>query len=137
MESLWEVRRRYLCTSPLVVALDCPDAHSVSHVTGCLDLDLVQGRVGIPKDRVSGFQSFEAPDPALWTSYGYAVINVDARGIFKSEGDIRLAETNPYTYLPFLTRTQMARFCGRERRPRYYRIRRHIPVVKWACCIDR
>jgi hypothetical protein len=31
---------------------------------------------------VSGFQSFEAFDPAEWVTHGYAVVNVDARGVF-------------------------------------------------------
>jgi predicted acyl esterase len=56
---------------------------------GFFDVSLVQNRDGVPLDRVSGFQSFEAPDPALWTALGYAVINVDARGIFKSGGNHR------------------------------------------------
>ncbi|EXJ67439.1 uncharacterized protein A1O5_09452 [Cladophialophora psammophila CBS 110553] len=62
----------------------------VSHSrAGFLGLDLVPGRVGIPKSMLSGFESFEAPDPAEWTAHGYAVVNVDARGIFKSEGNQR------------------------------------------------
>jgi predicted acyl esterase len=37
----------------------------------------------------SGFEDFEGPDPAEWTSHGYAVINIDARGVFKSQGNLR------------------------------------------------
>lgn len=51
-----------------------------------LDLDVLEGRAGIPLDMVSGFQSFEAFDPAEWTRHGYAVVNVDAQGIFSSDG---------------------------------------------------
>ncbi|GKZ85789.1 hypothetical protein AnigIFM56816_011760 [Aspergillus niger] len=50
-------------------------------------LDLIQGRDGIPVDRLSGFECFEGPDPAEWNVHGYAVAQVDARGIFHSEGD--------------------------------------------------
>jgi hypothetical protein len=57
--------------------------------TGFLSLDLVPGRVGVPESALSGFESFEAPDPAEWTAYGYAVVNVDARGIMKSGGNHR------------------------------------------------
>jgi hypothetical protein len=31
---------------------------------------------------------FEGPDPGYWCSHGYAVVNVDVRGAFSSEGDI-------------------------------------------------
>ena len=43
---------------------------------------------GVPPEDVSGLQKFEGPDPAYWCNHGYAVINVDARGSFYSEGDI-------------------------------------------------
>lgn len=56
---------------------------------GYFDVSMIPRRDGIPRSKVSGFQSFEAPDPAVWTGLGYAVANVDARGIFKSEGQHR------------------------------------------------
>ena len=43
---------------------------------------------GVDPGAVSGLQKFEGPDPAYWCNHGYAVINVDARGSFYSEGDI-------------------------------------------------
>ncbi|KAK0454523.1 Alpha/Beta hydrolase protein [Armillaria borealis] len=43
---------------------------------------------GIAHDRTSGYEKFEAPDPAEWCERGYAIINVDARGAGNSEGDI-------------------------------------------------
>ncbi|KAL3447831.1 Alpha/Beta hydrolase protein [Aspergillus insuetus] len=55
--------------------------------TGMFSLDLIQGRDGIPLDRLSGFECFEGPDPAEWNAHGYAVAQVDARGIFHSEGN--------------------------------------------------
>ncbi len=57
--------------------------------TGFFGLHLVPGRVGIPKSMLSGYEKFEAPDPAEWVQHGYAIVNIDARGTFKSEGDIR------------------------------------------------
>ncbi|KAJ9615768.1 hypothetical protein H2200_001845 [Cladophialophora chaetospira] len=54
--------------------------------TGFLSLDVVPGRVGVPESALSGLESFEAPDPAEWTAHGYAVVNVDARGIMRWNG---------------------------------------------------
>ncbi|KAJ5758395.1 Alpha/Beta hydrolase protein, partial [Penicillium odoratum] len=61
------------------VSYECPE--------GMFDLDLVQGRDGIPREMLSGFQCFEGPDPAEWNYHEYAVAQVDARGIFKSQGN--------------------------------------------------
>lgn len=44
------------------------------------------GNMGIPYDRLSGFEKFEGPDPAEWTARGYAVVNVDSRGSWDSQG---------------------------------------------------
>lgn len=55
--------------------------------TGSQDYDnMAPFRVGIPKERTSGYEKFEAPDPAEWSERGYAVINVDARGAGHSDG---------------------------------------------------
>lgn len=43
---------------------------------------------GVPTRRASGYEKFEAPDPAEWYERGYAIINVDARGAGMSEGNI-------------------------------------------------
>jgi predicted acyl esterase len=43
---------------------------------------------GVAPGAVSGLQKFEGADPAYWCNHGYAVINVDSRGSFYSEGDI-------------------------------------------------
>ncbi|KAE8422997.1 alpha/beta-hydrolase [Aspergillus pseudocaelatus] len=56
---------------------------------GHFRLDIVPGRVGVPQNRLSGFEKFEAPDPAEWTARGYAIVNVDPRGVYDSDGDIR------------------------------------------------
>lgn len=42
--------------------------------------------LGIPENRLSGLEKFEAPDPADWCPRGYAIINVDSRGSGDSEG---------------------------------------------------
>ena len=43
--------------------------------------------LGVPQGTLSNMCMFEGPDPAYWCKQGYAVINVDARGIGNSEGD--------------------------------------------------
>jgi uncharacterized protein len=45
-------------------------------------------RFGIRRSAVSGLQSWEGNDPGYWCAAGYAVVQVDARGAFDSEGDI-------------------------------------------------
>lgn len=47
----------------------------------------VFGLVGLPNSTVSGLEKFEGPDPAYWVAHGYAICNVDHRGIDRSEGD--------------------------------------------------
>ena len=42
--------------------------------------------LGMGRYRVSEATPFEAPDPAYWVENGYAVVHVDLRGCFKSEG---------------------------------------------------
>jgi predicted acyl esterase len=58
--------------------------------TGAQNYDfMAPHRAGIAKDRTSGYEKFEAPDPAEWCGErGYAIINVDARGAGHSEGFI-------------------------------------------------
>ncbi|KAK9419537.1 putative Alpha/Beta hydrolase protein [Seiridium unicorne] len=45
-------------------------------------------RCGVPLEKTSGYEKFEAPDPADWCARGYAIINIDARGAGDSDGDI-------------------------------------------------
>jgi uncharacterized protein len=42
---------------------------------------------GVDPAWISGYAGFEAPDPLYWTRHGYAVANVDPRGMWHSEGD--------------------------------------------------
>ena len=57
--------------------------------TGFFDLNLAPGRVGILQSMLSGYEKFEAPDPAEWVGRGYAIVNIDTRGTFDSDGNIR------------------------------------------------
>lgn len=43
--------------------------------------------MGVPPHTVSEMSKFEAADPGYWCRHGYAVANVDPRGIGHSEGD--------------------------------------------------
>lgn len=45
-------------------------------------------RMGIPYEELSGYKSFEGPNPVEWCRRGYAVISPDARGIMNSEGNV-------------------------------------------------
>jgi uncharacterized protein len=42
---------------------------------------------GVDPAWISKYAGFEAPDPLYWTRHGYAVINVDPRGTWNSQGD--------------------------------------------------
>lgn len=47
-------------------------------------------QMGVPPGTVSAMSKFESADPAYWCHQGYAVANVDPRGIGHSEGDHNL-----------------------------------------------
>ncbi|KAJ9255176.1 hypothetical protein DTO195F2_6392 [Paecilomyces variotii] len=51
-------------------------------------LDDFPFRAGVPKHWLSGLQKWEGPDPAFWCAEGYAVVNIDTRGAYTSEGDL-------------------------------------------------
>lgn len=51
-------------------------------------LDDVPMRSGVPQSMTSGLEKFEAPDPAYWCARGYAVVNPDKRGAYRSEGNL-------------------------------------------------
>lgn len=58
-----------------------------------IDLDTISGwmnnptRFGVPRSATSGLETWEGTDPAFWVNSGYAVVNVDARGVGMSGGD--------------------------------------------------
>lgn len=45
-------------------------------------------RAGIPQRMLSGLEKFEGPDPAWWCPQGYAIVQPDIRGAYRSEGDL-------------------------------------------------
>lgn len=49
--------------------------------------------MGVPPGTVSRMSKFESPDPGYWCHQGYAVANVDPRGVGHSEGDINMFGT--------------------------------------------
>lgn len=51
-------------------------------------LDDVPMRAGVLQSMTSGLEKFEAPDPAYWCARGYAVVNPDKRGAYRSEGNL-------------------------------------------------
>ncbi len=53
----------------------------------CADVDTEWQTYGVPYGSHSNFAKFEGPDPLYWCHHGYAIINVDPRGINNSEGD--------------------------------------------------
>jgi predicted acyl esterase len=53
---------------------------------GNTQLDEFPFRAGVACSRLSGLQKWEAPDPAWWCERGYAIVNVDTRGAFSSQG---------------------------------------------------
>ncbi|MET0391033.1 MAG: CocE/NonD family hydrolase [Polyangiales bacterium] len=46
------------------------------------------GPTSVPPDRYSGVAKFEGPDAAFWVCRGYAIVNVDVRGSFRSGGKV-------------------------------------------------
>lgn len=40
-------------------------------------------------EEVSGLQAWSGPDPAVWVQHGYAIVNIDPRGVYMSEGTVQ------------------------------------------------
>ena len=70
--------------------------------------------MGVPPGTVSNMAKFESCDPAYWCRKGYAIVNVDPRGIGHSEGDHHLFGTQDgrdgYDFIEWLA-TQ--HWCGK------------------------
>ncbi|MCL2376470.1 MAG: CocE/NonD family hydrolase [Defluviitaleaceae bacterium] len=49
--------------------------------------------MGVPPGTVSTMAKFESADPGYWCHHGYAVANVDPRGVGYSEGDVSMFGT--------------------------------------------
>ncbi|KAL0940498.1 x-pro dipeptidyl-peptidase c-terminal non-catalytic domain-containing protein [Colletotrichum truncatum] len=56
--------------------------------SGLLNIHTVPLRAGIPTEKLSGYENFEGLDPIEWVPRGYAIVNIDARGVGDSEGDL-------------------------------------------------
>jgi predicted acyl esterase len=56
---------------------------------GFWSYDNFPARAGVEPSATSGLEKFEGPDPAFWCAHGYAIVNVDPRGSFASEGDVQ------------------------------------------------
>ncbi|TDZ18417.1 hypothetical protein Cob_v008610 [Colletotrichum orbiculare MAFF 240422] len=61
---------------------------------GFLYYELFPYRVGVKKEMLSGL-TLSRVDPAEWVSRGNAVVNVDVRGSWNSEGDLYIGGTTP------------------------------------------
>ena len=71
--------------------------------------------LGMGRYRVSNCTPFEAPDPAYWVPHGYAVVHVDLRGCFKSQGERKVfsrTEINDYGQI-----IEWAGYAAVEQRP--------------------
>ncbi|KAF4843220.1 Cocaine esterase [Colletotrichum siamense] len=60
---------------------------------GFRNYDLMPYRVGVKEEMLSGLEKFESVDPAEWVPRGYAIISVDVRGSWDSEGDLFIEGT--------------------------------------------
>jgi hypothetical protein len=89
MESVWKTRQWcvffFFFESQAYSTLSLPPCFQI--------LDRVPWRAGIPRDWTSDLEKFEALDPAEWCPRGYAIVNVDSRGVFDSDGDMFMLGT--------------------------------------------
>ena len=51
-------------------------------------LNRLPERLGVPRETYSGYEPWEGADPGYWVARGYAVVDVDARGSWNSEGNM-------------------------------------------------
>lgn len=66
--------------------------------------------LGIRDGTLSGLEKFEAPDPAEFVARGYAIVNVDSRGAFDSQGRMAIMGTQEaedgYDVIEWIARQQ-------------------------------
>ncbi len=55
---------------------------------GGRSLDDLPNRMGVSRGETSGLECFNGLDPAYWVSQGYAVVNLDPRGVCSSNGNV-------------------------------------------------
>jgi len=56
---------------------------AISYMT----LEMIPNRADVPKSWNTGFQTWEGAEPGYWCNKGYAVVNMDIRGVGMSEGN--------------------------------------------------
>jgi len=63
---------------------------------------------GVRPEWLSKYACYEAPDPLYWVPHGYAIVNVDSRGMYHSEGEAtflnRAEGRDGYDAVEFLAR---------------------------------
>jgi hypothetical protein len=76
----------------------------------------------------------DRPDPAEWCPRGYAIVNVDIRGTWDSEGNLYI-EGSQMGMMLFNIREKLQRLltAGRFGRLRYCRTYRSPILVQWCC----
>jgi uncharacterized protein len=57
---------------------------------GYMTFDDYPYRGGVPQRLLSGLDKFEGPDPVWWCARGYAVVNPDPRGAYRSGGNLAI-----------------------------------------------
>lgn len=57
---------------------------------GFITFDSFPFRAGVPQHLLSGLDKFEGADPNWWCPRGYAIVSPDARGAYRSEGQLHV-----------------------------------------------
>lgn len=72
------------------------------------DIEAEFQTMGVPPGTVSRMTKFESADPGYWCRHGYAIANVDPRGIGHSQGDVTFFDTQDgrdgYDYIEWLAK---------------------------------
>ena len=71
---------------PVIVAWSCYGKRPADYLG-------MNSMPGVPEGTISNMTKSEGPDPAFWCKNGYAVANVDPRGVGNSEGDLSIIST--------------------------------------------
>jgi uncharacterized protein len=91
---------------------------------------MLPGRMGVPEIRLSGFEKFEAPDTADWTARGYAMVHVDSRGAWDSEGYLWYVQTlNIFSRYPL---NKDRSWAGSQEGRDGYDVIEHVAKLSWC-----
>jgi predicted acyl esterase len=77
------IRPRAIERAPVIVTYSPYGKHGLKKF-------LFSPESGVPPGSVSKYAVWEGPDPEYFVPHGYAVLNVDARGSWYSEGDLTI-----------------------------------------------